>query len=133
MNRDGRLTSIPTPNDQFKKSTYLRIQYLNSLHISLQVIARSNRPDPRRCAGKYQVSNIQRKKFRYIGNDLVNGEDHIPCVSILHPLFIFLQLEGYVSPIRFLSYGNKTPYGRRSVKSFCYLPWQSFFLLLALH
>ena len=64
------------------------------------------------CAGIYQVACFKSHETRYIGNDLLKGEDHQRGIPVLDGLSVQVQPEGEVVDIAELLKREKFTDGR---------------------
>ena len=73
--------------------SHKEIQQLLLADISLQVVVYLDRPHAYRGSGVDQITYLQRKETAHIGNDLVDREKHILCISLLDGLAVNIQME----------------------------------------
>ena len=106
--------------------SYIKIEQFLLSNVSLQMIVNLHRADSNRRTRIDQVSDFQREEAADIGNDLVNGKEHILRMALLYRLSVDVQMErNLLNGSTDLLQRDKFTNDSRVVKRFAKLPWQS--------
>ncbi len=68
-------------------------EYLAVFEPAFQTVADVNRPYACGSAGIEQVARLQREELRDVGDDLINGVEHIRGTALLYGLAIDVEVE----------------------------------------
>ena len=113
--------------------SYIKIEQFLLSNVSLQMIVNLHRADSDRCTCIDQVSDFQREEAADVGNDLVNGKEHILRMSLLNGLAIDVQVErDLLDGSTDLFQRNKLTNDSRVVKRLAQFPRQSLLTQLTL-
>ena len=59
------------------------------------MIVYADRPNPYRCSGKQQITNLKRTKLAYVCYNLINAEKHVARMPCLNSLAIYVKMKMY--------------------------------------
>ena len=113
--------------------SHIKIEQFLLSNVSLQMIVNLHRADSDRCTCIDQVSDFQGEEAADIGNDLVNGKEHILRMALLNGLAIDVQVErDLLDGATDLFQRNKLANDSRVVKRLAQFPRQSLLTQLTL-
>ena len=113
--------------------SYIKIEQFLLSNVSLQMIVNLHRADSNRGTCIDQVSDFQGEEAADVGNDLVNGKEHILRMSLLNGLAIDVQVErDLLDGSTDLFQRNKLANDSRVVKRLAQFPRQSLLTQLTL-
>ena len=69
-----------------------------------------------------QVPRLEGEEAADVGNQRIDGEEHVGCTSLLHGLAVDVKVEGQCLYIAETLFGNPFADGRRAVKAFAEFP-----------
>ena len=105
--------------------SHKEIQQLLLADISLQVVVYLDRPHAYRGSGVDQITYLQRKETAHIGNDLVDREKHILCISLLDGLAVNIQMERNAVHISHTLQWDECPKNSRIIERLADFPRQT--------
>ena len=113
--------------------SHIKIEQFLLSNVSLQMIVNLHRADSNRGTCIDQVSDFQGEEAADIGNDLVNGKEHILRMALLNGLAIDVQVErDLLDGSTDLFQRNKLANDSRVVKRLAQFPRQSLLTQLTL-
>ena len=113
--------------------SHIKIEQFLLSNVSLQMIVNLHRADSDRCTCIDQVSDFQREEAADVGNDLINGKEHILRMALLNGLAIDVQVErDLLDGSTDLFQRNKLANDSRVVKRLAQFPRQSLLTQLTL-
>ena len=113
--------------------SHIKIEQFLLSNVSLQMIVNLHRADSNRGTCIDQVSDFQREEAADVGNDLVNGKEHILRMALLNGLAIDVQVErDLLDGSTDLFQRNKLANDSRVVKRLAQFPRQSLLTQLTL-
>ena len=106
--------------------SHIKIEQFLLSNVSLQMIVNLHRADSNRGTCIDQVSDFQGEEAADVGNDLVNGKEHILRMALLNGLAIDVQVErDLLDGSTDLFQRNKLANDSRVVRSAMFLPSRS--------
>ena len=113
--------------------SYIKIEQFLLSNVSLQMIVNLHRADSNRRTRIDQVSDFQREEAADVGDDLINGKEHILRMTLLNGLAIDVQMErDLLDGSTDLFQRNKLANDSRVVKRLAQFPRQSLLTQLTL-